>query len=335
MRALILLCLTLMAVSPAHAELRDLRARLSGSEGQVWLAFDGQPTRVRSERTPSGLELILEGVSASARQIIPRDQDLVTRVQLEPLPDGVRILLQGASAWSGAEAQLRQGGILVRLHLGAGELPAMAAASSYPATDPAWAPTAAPAPEASTAPAVLPIAEPAHAPAQRLAATPIVHTPDPAPVSPPDPQPAPAPAHLAAPAPAADEPDTPRESPARASAFPAQAAAMAAAALPADLTACPAAAAAVEANPWDDASLMQHAACLGRAGEASQAARIYEQMLAFEPDDVTALMALADLRLQQGDNAAARSLYLRAADHANSDAQAMRARGQAEALRPR
>lgn len=114
--------------------------------------------------------------------------------------------------------------------------------------------------------------------------------------------------------------------------MPAQAGAAAAAALPAELSACAAAAAAVEANPWDDGPLMQHARCLGRAGDPVAAIRIYEQILAFEPENVTAALALADLRLQQGDRDAARALYLRAADHATSDSEAMRARSQAAAL---
>tara|TARA_R110002096_G_scaffold33290_7_gene96297 strand:+ start:53 stop:523 length:471 start_codon:yes stop_codon:yes gene_type:complete len=155
-----------------------------------------------------------------------------------------------------------------------------------------------------------------------------MHAPEPAPE--PVPQPVAAAETHAAP----DQPAVPHAGPARASTVSTQAAATAAAALPSDTTACAAAAAAVEANPWDDARLMQHASCLGRAGETVQASRIYEQMLAFEPENVAAALALADLRLQQGNRVAARALYMRAAEHASSDADAMRARSQAEALRP-
>ncbi len=324
MRALILLCLTLMAVSPANAELRDLRARMSGDEGLIWLAFDGQPTLMRSELSATGLELVVEGVSVSVHQIIPRDRALVTGLQVEPTDSGARILLQGHQPWTGAEAELRQGGVLVRVRLAAGE-PAAQSASTYPAPDPAWTPT--PVPAATAA-----VHAPGHAPD---------HAPDRASDQATAEAPAPAPAQPGAAAPAAltagtdtTPPATPQPGPARASTVPAQAAATAAAALPVDVTACAAAAAAVEANPWDDTGLMRHAACLGRAGDTGQASRIYEQMLAFEPGDVTALLALADMRLQQGNRTAARSLYLRAAEHATSDAQAMHARSQAMALRP-
>ncbi|WP_339742758.1 tetratricopeptide repeat protein [uncultured Maricaulis sp.] len=314
MRALTLLCFILMAASPAHAELRDVRARLSGQEGLIWLAFDGQPTMLRHEATDEGLDLVIDGVSVASHTITPRDRELVTALQVEPTPTGARIRLQGHGSWAATEAELRQGGVLVRVHLDGSASSATRTASNYPAPDPAWTPTPTPAP----VPASAASAAPASAPVQQAAATPM---------------PAPA-VHAAAEpethAPAASSPD----SPARASNVSARAATMAAASLPVDVSACATAAAAVQANPWDDAGLMRHAGCLARAGDAGQASRIYEQMLAFEPNDVTALMALADLRLQQGDRAAARTLYLRAAEHATSDSAALRARSQAEALRP-
>ena len=312
MRVLIYLCLALTMAFPAHAELRDLRARLSGQEGLIWIAFDGQPTFLRSEATATGLELVIEGISVSARQIVPRDRQLVTEFQVEPTERGARIRLHGEQAWTSSEAELRQGGVLVRVRLGDGAAPAMprTATSSYPATAPDWQPTPTLGQDPSSMSAAPPLA------ANPQAATPQASPSGPAPQTP------------------VQTPAAPANQPPRASAMPAQAAAMAAAALPAELTDCADAAAAVEANPWDDAQLMRHARCLGRGGDPASAIRIYEQMLAFEPDNVTAALALADLRLQQGDRATARSLYLRAARHANSDAEAMRARSQAEALGP-
>ncbi|SDM28111.1 Tetratricopeptide repeat-containing protein [Maricaulis salignorans] len=322
MRALIFLCLALSMASPAHAELRDLRARLSGQEGLIWIAFDGQPTLLRRQATASGLELVLEGVSVNSREIVPRDRDLVTAVQVEPTERGARIELVAGQAWATSEAELREGGVLVRVRLAQSGASVMPVATAYPATAPDWQPT----PTTSQAPAAMHTAPPvarAPSPSAPRSTDPAVQPQAPAPT----PRPTPAPAQAQAQAPAASQPP-------RASSMPAQAAAMAAAALPAGQPGCSEAAAAVEANPWDDASLMQHARCLSGGGDTASAIRIYEQMLAFEPENVTAALALADLRLQQGDRAAARTLYLRAARHANSDAEAMRARGQAEALGP-
>lgn len=319
MRALFCLCLTLLVVSPAHAELRDLRARVSGQEGLIWIGFDSQPNSVRSQAAASGLDLVIGGVSVSAHNIVPRDRELVAALAVEPTATGARLHLTGPHAWSMTEVELRQGGVLVRVHLGG----AAAMTGDYPVVAPDWTPTPVPAPAPASTPAAPAHTEPAqsqpaHAAAPATPAAPVAATPD-----------------QAASEPAATPRNEPAAaSPARASAVSARAASTAAAALPGDVTACAAAAAAVEANPWDDGRLLQHAACLAGAGNADAAGRIYEQILAFEPDDTDAALALADLRLQQGNRAAARALYLRAAEHANTDSEALRARSQAEALRP-
>jgi hypothetical protein len=95
---------------------------------------------------------------------------------------------------------------------------------------------------------------------------------------------------------------------------------------------CEQAAAAVELNPWDDRVLMDHAGCLASAGEVVAAAGIYEQMLAFEPENFDAAMALAMIRVHQGDSSAAQALFAQAASHAASDAEAARARTLAHEL---
>lgn len=96
--------------------------------------------------------------------------------------------------------------------------------------------------------------------------------------------------------------------------------------------ACSAEAAAVAEDPWDEDALHQHAACLTSHGELQPAAIIYEQMLAFAPDDFRALIALAEVRVRQGDTAAARQLYSQAASYAISDAEAARARARLREL---
>jgi len=96
---------------------------------------------------------------------------------------------------------------------------------------------------------------------------------------------------------------------------------------------CEDAAAAVELNPWDDTALANHASCLVESGDIVEAASIYEQMLAFEPENYDFAMALADIRASQGDMAAARALYDQATMNSMSDAEAVRARSQARAIR--
>ena len=96
---------------------------------------------------------------------------------------------------------------------------------------------------------------------------------------------------------------------------------------------CRPAARAVRQNPWDDELLFAEAACLTDEEALDQAATIYERMLAFEPENFRATIALADIRAEMGDAEAARELYNLAAQYALSDAEASRARSRLRALR--
>ena len=56
-------------------------------------------------------------------------------------------------------------------------------------------------------------------------------------------------------------------------------------------------------------------------------------MLAFEPENFRATVALAEIRVGQGDSNAAAELYNQATAYAISDAEAARARARLRALR--
>lgn len=95
---------------------------------------------------------------------------------------------------------------------------------------------------------------------------------------------------------------------------------------------CEAAEAAVAADPWNDAALIQHAQCLREAGNVVAAAGIYEQMLAFEPENAAIAFALAQMQEAAGNHEAAARTYRQAAAHARSDAEAAAAINRARAL---
>jgi hypothetical protein len=99
MRALLVPCLILFAAAPAHAELQDVRARVSGQEGRVWLAFDTQPTTLETIPGETGVDLVIGGVSVASQQLSPANRELVTALAVEPGAGGARIHLEGAQAW--------------------------------------------------------------------------------------------------------------------------------------------------------------------------------------------------------------------------------------------
>ncbi|MEP3072204.1 tetratricopeptide repeat protein [Maricaulis sp.] len=325
-RALLIstLCTGLVA-GPASAELRDVLTRADGLNGQVWLAFDEQPRSAELSQTAGRVSLMIGGVAVRTREVSPYRADLVSRVSITPVADGALVELGQAAAWQNVRAELRQGGVLVSFSLDAPVAAASrpSAPSHAPATDPA---TASPAPGDHGTGTAASHGQPAadavsHAASGAGAAT--GHAPA-----------DPAPADEAGHEPAAEQTPAP-ESHAPASSGAAVPANPVAAAASSATGECAETGAAVAENPWDDESLHRHAACLTRTGELQPAAIIYEQMLAFAPDDFRALIALAEVRAEQGDTAEARELYSQAASYAISDAEAARARARLRELQQR
>ena len=336
-----------LASGPASAELRDVVARAEGGTGRIWLAFDEQPVSAQASLTASGVTLSVEGVSVAARTVSPYDTRLVRRVDIAPSGTGARIALTRAAAWDGARAEIRQGGVLVTLDLSEDLQLAANAPSVSGGTTPAPAHAAFSAASGTSD----------HAGAGNASAQSSGHNgaasgtdahgaddgsgPEPAaggggsqdgPLVPSDALPQPADqaneAHAEADHGGDDD----------AAAAPAHADTQTAVTPAGGATAdgaCAEEAAAVAENPWDDDSLHRQAACLSNHGELGAAAIIYQQMLAFAPDDFRALIALAEVRAEQGETAAARELYAQAASYAISDAEAARARSRLRELQQR
>jgi hypothetical protein len=313
------LVLASLCAASAGAELRDVSYGTQGGDGLVWLSFDEQPQAVTMVTTQTGVELAITGVSARSRTIAPYRTDLVSQLQVSPQGDaGLVVTLTAQRAWSGARADVYSGGVLVRMTLVGDSAPVASAPSS-------------PSSSASDAGAISRTAPggdfadraPAHAASTTPDAdtTPVDHMATDA-----------GPAAAASDHTAQPEPDAPAPTPV-ASAPPSQTPASAAPSQTSPPAECAAQAAAVEESPWDDERLFAHAACLSSAGDLGRAAGIYEQMLAFEPENFRALIALAELRVEQGNDAGARDLYSQAASHAISDAEAARARARLRELR--
>lgn len=102
-----------MTCSAAQAELRDVALLQETGRTQLWLSFDAQPEAV-SILPGEALVLTVDGVPSEApRQIEPAVRGPVSALTLTPASDGVSISITGA--FSGGEAEVRQGGVLVTL----------------------------------------------------------------------------------------------------------------------------------------------------------------------------------------------------------------------------
>ncbi len=323
------LALLMALAAPAGADLADARFRITAEQGEIWLAFDNQPLQVELVQIAGGAELRLRGVEVSERRILPRDPSLVQEIRVEPVPAGAVVRLYGNADWTTARAQLRQSGVLIGM-----PVTAMHATTSFEfadANDTAMAETVmsdtrttgtrTDAPASAPAAVSGSPAEDPHGGADMSRpppgmTSPINNTTDTAGAG-----------ELAARAAAAAEAEARRVEAERAAEAEREAEIARSAG-----TACERAAAAVEESPWDEALQAEHAGCLAGAGDLDGAARIYGQMLAFEPENASAAIALGEIRAAQGDRAAARRLFEQAAANSISDAEAARAIARAREL---
>jgi len=323
MRKFLLLPLILCLSGPAQAELTDIRARLAGESGRIWLAFDQQPRDVVATPGDAGLVLEVHGVSDVARAIEPAHRDLVDAIRLVPDGAHLRIELSAARAWTNARAEIRQGGILIEVGVSMSTTPLARIRSGHEAAASAAAPVSA-GPTRQTAPTAPAPAAPVITPPQAPQA-PQIDVPAPAaPAAPEAPAAPAAPAELAPPPPA-----QPAQPPQQAAQSAPEALATPAAPAP---DRCAQAAAAVEEDPWNDTALMVHAGCLNAAGSRREAAGIYAQMLAFEPENTEAALALAEIHVAEGNRAEAAALYRQVASQSRSDAAAAAALQRAREL---
>ena len=325
MRKFLLLPLILCLSGPAQAELTDIRARLAGESGRIWLAFDQQPRDVVATPGDAGLVLEVHGVSDVARDIEPAHRDLVDAIRLVPDGSHLRIELSAARAWHNARAEVRQGGVLIEVGVSTSTIPLARIRSGHEAAANTAAPVAAPAaaagPSGQAVPSAPAPAAPVITPPQAPQA-PQIDVPAPAaPAAPEAPAAPAAPAELVPPPPAVEAEAAPQSVPE----------APAAPAAPAP-DRCAQAAAAVEDDPWNDTALMVHAGCLNAAGSRREAAGIYAQMLAFEPENTEAALALAEIHVAEGNRAEAAALYRQVASQSRSDAAAAAALQRAREL---
>ncbi len=327
MRKFLLLPLILCLSGPAQAELTDIRARLAGESGRIWLAFDQQPRDVVATAGDAGLVLDVHGVSDVARAIEPAHRDLVAAIRLVPDGAHLRIELSAARAWTNARAEIRQGGVLIEVGVSTSTIPLARIRSGHEAATNTAAPVSAPGAAAGPSGQAVPSA-PAPAPAAPVIAPPQApQAPQidvPAPAAPAAPEAPAAPAELAPPPPA-----QPAQPPEQAAQSVPEAPAAPAAPAP---DRCAQAAAAVEEDPWNETALMVHAGCLNAAGSRREAAGIYAQMLAFEPENTEAALALAEIHVAEGNRAEAAALYRQVASQSRSDAAAAAALQRAREL---
>ena len=297
--------LAALSCSVAHAELRDVSLLQSDGQTRLWLTFDDQPQAVEVQ-PGSGLVLHVDGVNiARSRHIEPAVRGPISALVLSRAPDGVSISMSGA--FSGGEAEVREGGVLITLTGVTGQ--SVPIRRTPPRTNVSEqggeeSTTAAAADSASSGD------EPAAPPTSSAASAPEPdHNADGATESGSAPQ-----------ALAADP-----ERPGSAAGSQAQMRQLGGD-LVIDESVCPDTAARLVDAPWDLNLLSTHADCLVSLGDSESAVSLYQRVLAFDPRHFQAALGLARIMSDQGDHQAAAELFETAAGAARTDGQAVQAR---------
>ncbi len=307
-RVLTASALAALSCSAAEAELRDISLLQDAGRTQLWLSFDDQPRGVEV-RPGTGLVLHVDGVtSEGARRIEPAVRGPVSALALTPAPNGVSISVSGA--FSGGEAEVRQGGVLVTLMNVTGvsapitRTPPQTHAAEESASESASSPAAQNQQASSSAPT------PSSA-AQGAGAAPgsAMDTTD---------------AQTSSQSVTDAEPD---ETHASSTHDPARGEALELGGdIVIDESVCPDSAARLADAPWDLNLLSTHADCLVSMGDSEGAVALYQRVLAFDPRHFQAALGLARILSDQGDHQAAAELFDTAASAARTDGQAVQAR---------
>ncbi len=310
-RVLTASALAVLTCSAAQAELRDVAVLQEAGRTQLWLSFDAQPQAVQV-LPGEGLVLHVDGVSSEgSRRIEPAVRGPVSALALSRAPNGVSISVSGA--FSGGEAEVRQGGVLVTL------LNVTGVSTPITRTPPRTHATEQTRPAQTTASH----SEPAQSAPSHAAAPSSDHGASDHGSS----------GH-AADTSAAQDHNAPAHTDAAASETHATSAHEPSSGEPLalgggvelDESVCPDSAARLADAPWDLNLLSTHADCLVSMGDSEGAVELYQRVLAFDPRHFQAALGLARILSDQGDHQAAAELFDTAASAARTDGQAVQAR---------
>ncbi len=302
--AVFIMAMALTGVSAARAEVRDITLGINGTTAQSALIFDTAPQDVSLDVDGTHITLLLNGMSARARTISAPDPHLVRAVTIAPVIAGLNVRYTLSQPPLEAHANII--GNTVRLNLRfAHDIRAQHAVIGFgPARTASAAPHHAPTKTASAKPAPV---KPHH---DQHAAPPAAHNTTHEPI----------PKALLAPVkPAPVGKGLVREASLRA-------------APGLNAKACASAQAAISADPWALDKLSVYGACLARDGKRDQAREVFERLLTFDPDTMSAYVGLGAIAQDAGDIKAAREYYQQALELGRTDAQAAKVQAMIQSL---
>lgn len=302
--------------APAYAQIIDVRVASGREASGVEVAFRAPATAAEARLDQDRVIVTIAGVTAPQATWSLRRAGPLSAMRVEPAEGGVRLVFP-TSAASSVRAQTWEG----RVRVSVAHAPGASGAAQAAPTPEVSSPKSAPSRPVATAPIDAPL-DPAVAPPSSpelgdLTSLDSLYA-----------------AEVIAGESDADEPAAAAEAPPALDPEDAAAAARAAEVLTAGLVKerCPAAAAALEADPWDLEHLDTHGLCLAEAGDAAGAAQVFERLASFDPSSVDALLGIALAAQAKGDTVKAAETLAEALIQAKTDGEAAKARAFGAAL---
>ncbi len=349
------LALSLICALPAYAGLRDAVLGVEGNAALSLIGFDRQPQNVTVHTSPAGVEIVIQGVSAKTARITPPDSHLVSAIDVNPIDGGVRLVYYFKTAPIKGNAEVYDHAVMLRVNFDhpPHEQNARLEYTAPPPSDPVQ--RASPAHHrqsaslqadhqsdmAATAAQSAPLEAAGTAHDQASASPTEAKNGNPTSASPPSSL---ASASQAAPAsdhhmPSGSNAHTEEKKPLHDGDITtppkgqnvygtgmirdASARHMAKGL---DAASCEAAQQAIEDDPWALDKLSVYGACIAKEGRKDEAKEVFERLLTFDPDMISAYMGLGAIAQDSGDITAARKYYQQALKAGGSDAQAAQIR---------
>ncbi|MDQ7019866.1 MAG: tetratricopeptide repeat protein [Robiginitomaculum sp.] len=347
------LALSLISALPAYAGLRDAVLSVEGDAALSLVRFDRQPENVTVQTRPAGVEMVIQGVSAQNTRITPPDSHLVSAIDIDPIDGGVRLMYYFRTVPIKGSAEVYDHAVMLRvnfdhpLHAQNARLTYKAPPSPGPVQSAAIAhqdqgarhqaghqsdmdaPSSQSTPqEAATAAQGQISTSPAEATneatgsslasassASQASPTSDHHTPSGTH------------AHIEEKKPLHDGDVTtpPKEKNVYGTGMIRDASARYMA-KGLDAASCEAAQQAIEDDPWALDKLSVYGACIAKEGRKDEAKEVFERLLTFDPEMISAYMGLGAIAQDSGDVKAAKEYYQQALKAGGSDAQAAQIR---------
>ena len=299
------LILGLSAPVMVQGSVRDASLGTQGDSALVLMRFDNQPETVKvlaGSPDPATVEIFVSGVSTGNTRLVPPDSHLVRTIDMIQGQDGLRLIYHFSQRPLNTTAQVYDHAVLLRARFAAAPQP-QRAALHFEQTSPAKR-------LASRDP--LATVRKAHKPAQANQPRAAAPTRDGA-----------AAAHVSRDGDGAHAPSSHSR---KRGIGPVREVAYKRATKTLDSKTCAAAKAAIEEDPWALDKLSLYGGCLAKDGKDKAAKEVFERLLTFDPDMVSAYVGLGAIAQHSGDIKAAREYYTQAQELGRTDAEAAQVR---------